>query len=149
VAFDWFSSNVVAVVIIEDQQVVVALAKMEGQLAGKITIAFAGGGLINDSNEKVVGAFAILKGSGKKIRIREQRKSRCLGFSGALVLPSLLEVSLGSGDRIGSVLAERFQGQTRDNFELVGDSWADSKVEGTGESRVAWEKAMSSLILVG
>jgi len=30
--FDWFGGNVVAVVIIEDEQVVVALAGREGQL---------------------------------------------------------------------------------------------------------------------
>jgi len=58
--FDWFGSNAVAVVIIEDEQVVVALAGREGQLAGEITIALAGGGSINDCSEQVVGALAFL-----------------------------------------------------------------------------------------
>ena len=44
-----------------------------------------------------MGVFALLKGSGKEIRIREQRKSGCVGFGGALVRPGLLEVGLGSG----------------------------------------------------
>jgi len=56
------------------------------------------------------------------IRIREQRKSGQRGFGGALVLLGLLEVGLGCGDRVGSVFAERFQGQTRENFELIGGS---------------------------
>ena len=50
--FDWFGSNVVAVRIIEDEQVFVALARREGQLAGEITVAFAGGGSINDCSEQ-------------------------------------------------------------------------------------------------
>jgi len=63
VVFDWLGSNVVAVVIIEDEQVVVALAGREGQLAGEITVALAGGGAINDCSEQVVGALAFLEGS--------------------------------------------------------------------------------------
>jgi len=108
--FDWFGSNVAAVVIIEDEHVVVALARREGGLAGEITVALAGGGAINYCSKQVVGALALLEGSEKEIRIREQRKSGRLGFGGALVLLGLLEVGLGSGNRIGSVLVERFQG---------------------------------------
>jgi len=55
-----------------------------------------------------VGALAFLEGRGEEIRIREQRKSGRLGFGGVLVLPGLLQVGLGCGDRVGSVLAERF-----------------------------------------
>jgi len=69
-----------------------------------------------------VGALAFLEARGKEIRIREQRKSGGLGFGGALVLPGLLEVGLGCGNRVGSVLAERLQGQTRENLELIGGS---------------------------
>jgi len=108
--FDRLGSNVVAVVIIEDEQVAVALAGREGQLAGEITVALAGGGSIKDCSKQVVGALGLLKGRGKEIRIREQRKRGCLGFGGALVLPGLLEVGLGGGNRVGSVLAERVQG---------------------------------------
>jgi len=92
--FDWFGSNVVAVVIIEDEQVVVALAGREGQLASEITVALAGGGAINDCSEQAVGAIGLLKGRGKEIRVREQRKSGSLRFGGALVLAGLLEVGL-------------------------------------------------------
>ena len=46
--FEWFGGNVVAVVLIEDEKVVVALAGREGQFAGEIAVAFAGGGSIND-----------------------------------------------------------------------------------------------------
>jgi len=120
VVFDGFNIDVIAVVIIENQQVVVALDRREGELVGKITVAFAGGGLIND--KQVVNALVIVEGSGKEIRIREQRKSGHLWFSGPLVLPGLLQVSFGCGDRVGSMLAERFQGQTRENFELIGGS---------------------------
>jgi len=118
--FDWFGSNVVAVVIVEDEQVVVALAGREGQLAGEITVALAGGGSINDCSKQVVCVLAFLEGRGKEIRIREQRKSGSLRFGGALVLAGLLEVGLSSGNSIGSVLAERFQGQTREGLELIG-----------------------------
>ena len=120
--FDWFGSNVVAVVIIEGAQVVVALAGREGQLAGEITVALAGGGAINDCSEQVVGALGLLEGRGKEIRIREQRKRGRRGFGGALVLLGLLEVGLGCGNRVGSVLAERVQGQTREDLELIGCS---------------------------
>jgi len=57
---DWFGGNEVAVVIIEDEQVVVALAGREGKFAGEIAVAFSGGGPVNDSGKKVVGAFAFL-----------------------------------------------------------------------------------------
>jgi len=70
--FDWFGGNVVAVVIIEDEQVVVALAGREGQPAGEITVALAGGGSINDCSKQVVRALGLLEGRGKEIRIREQ-----------------------------------------------------------------------------
>jgi len=122
VVFDWFDSNVVSVVIIEDEQVVVVLAGREGQLAGEITVALAGGGAINDCSKQVVGALGLLEGRGKEIRIREQRKSGRRGFGGELVLPGLLEVGLGCGNRVGSVLAERVQGQTREDLELIGGS---------------------------
>jgi len=49
--FDGLGSYVVAVAIIEDEQVVVALAGREGQLAGEITVALAGGGSINDCSK--------------------------------------------------------------------------------------------------
>jgi len=90
VVFDRLDGNVVAVVIAEDEQVVVALAGREGQLAGEITVALAGGGSINDCSKQVVGALGLLEGRGKEIRIREQRKSGSLGFGGALVLPGQL-----------------------------------------------------------
>jgi len=106
--FDWLGSNVVAVVIVEDEQVVVALAGREGQLAGEITVALAGGGSINDCSEQVVCALAFLEGKGKETRIREQRKSGSLGFGGVLLLSGLFEVCLGSGNSSGSVLVERF-----------------------------------------
>jgi len=118
--FDGLGGNVVAVVVIEDEQIVVALAGREGQFAGEITVAFAGWGSINDCSEETVGALGLLEGRGKEIRIREQRKSRSLRFGGALVLPGLLEVGLGSGHSIGSVLAERVQGQARENLEFIG-----------------------------
>jgi len=120
--FDGLGSNVVAVVIIEDQQVVVALARREGELAGKITVAFAGGGAINDSCKQVVRVFAFLEGSRKEIRIREQRKSGRFWFCGLLVLPGLLQVGLGCDSSVGSAFAERVQGQTGENFELIGGS---------------------------
>ena len=120
--FGWFGGNVVAVVIIEDEQVVVALAGREGQLAGEITVAFAGGGSINDCSEQEVRAIGLFKGRGKEIGIREQRKSGSLWLGGALVLAGLLEVGLGRGHSIGSVFAERLQGQTREDLELIGGS---------------------------
>jgi len=139
--FDWFGGNVVAVVIIEDEQVVVALAGREGQLASEITVALAGGGLINDCSKQEVRAIGLLEGEGKEIRIREQRKRERLGFGGALVLPGLLEVGLGSGNIIGCVLAERFQGQTRENLEFIGGhegclqgGWNGESHGGMGES---------------
>jgi len=46
---DWFSGNEVAVVIVEDEQVVVALARREGKFSSEIAVAYAGGGPINDS----------------------------------------------------------------------------------------------------
>jgi len=64
--FEWFGGNVVAVVIIEDEQVVVALAGREGQLAGEITVAFAGGGSVNDCSEQEVRASGLLEGRGKR-----------------------------------------------------------------------------------
>jgi len=115
-----FSGNEVAVVIVEDQQVVVALARREGKFSSEIAIAFSCGGSINDSSKKAVGAFAFLEGSGKKIRVREQRKSGLRRFGGALVLPGLLQVGFGCGNRVWSVLAERFQSETGENLELGG-----------------------------
>ena len=88
--FDWFGGNVVAVVVIEDEQVVDAPAGREGQLAGEITVALAGGGSINDCSEQEVCALGLFEGRGKEIRIREQRKRGSLGFGGVLVLPGLL-----------------------------------------------------------
>jgi len=149
VVFDWFGSDVVAVVIIEDEQVVVALAGREGQLAGEITATLAGGGSINDCSKQVVGALAFLEGSEKEIRIREQRKSGRRGFGGALVLPGLLEVGLGSGNRVGSVFAEDSRVRPGRTLSSLVAARAASKVDGTGEPREAWEKASSSLIFVG
>ena len=120
--FDGLGGNVVAVVVIEDEQIVVALAGREGQFAGEIAVAFASGGSINDCSEQEVRAIGLLEGRGKEIRIREQRKSGSLRLGGALVLAGLLEVGLGSGNRIWSVLAERFKGQTRENMELISGS---------------------------
>ena len=150
--FEWFGGNVVAVVIIEDEQAVVALAGREGQLAGEITVAFAGRGLINDCSEEAVGALCLLQGRWKEIRIREQRKSRSLWFGGALVLPGLLEVGIGSGDSIGSVLAKRVQGQARENLEFIGGNqcglqggWNGEAHGGMGESNklfdLCWMKS--------
>ena len=108
--FDGLGGNVVAVVVIEDEQAFVALAGREGQFAGEITVAFAGGGSINDCSEQEMRAIGLLKGRGKEIRIREQRKRGSLRFGGALVLAGLLEVGLGRGHSVGSVFAERLQG---------------------------------------
>jgi len=66
--------------------------------------------------------LAFLKGRGEQIRIREQRKSGRLWFGGALVLPGLLQMGLGCGNRVWSVLVKRFQGQTGENFELISGS---------------------------
>jgi len=71
----WQQCTVVTVVVIEDEQVVVALAGREGQLAGEITVALAGGGAINDCSEEAVGALAFLRearkrsGSGSRGRV--------------------------------------------------------------------------------
>jgi len=133
--FEWFGGNVVAVVLIEDEKVVVALAGREGQFAGEIAVAFAGGGSINDCSKEEVGALGLLQGRGKEIRIGEQRKSGSLGFGGALVLPGLLEVGLGSGDSIGGVLAERVQGQARENLEFIGGNQCGLQGGGNWEAQ--------------
>jgi len=85
--------------------------------------------------------LAFLEGSGKEIRIREQRKRGRLGFGGVLVLPGLLDVGLGCGVRVGGVFAERLQGQTRENLELIGGGqgglqggWNGEAHGGMGES---------------
>jgi len=117
---DWFGGNEVAVVIVEDEQVVVALARRERKFSSEIAVAFSGGGPINDSGKKVVGAFAFLERRGKMIRVREKWESGRRRFGGALVLSGLLEVGFGCGNRIGSVLAERFRSETGENLELGG-----------------------------
>jgi len=117
---DGFGGNEVAVVIVEDQQVVVALAGRQGKFSSEIAVAFSGGGPVNDSGKKVVGAFAFLEWSGKKIRVREKGESWLRRFGGALVLSGLLEVGFGCGNRVGSVFAERFRSETGENLELGG-----------------------------
>jgi hypothetical protein len=133
--FEWFGGNVVAVVLIEDEKVVVALAGREGQFAREISVAFAGRGSINDCSKEEVGALGLLQGRGKEIRIGEQRKSGSLGFGGALVLPGLLEVGFGSGHSIESVLAERVQGQARENLEFIGGNQCGLQGGGNWEAQ--------------
>ena len=102
-----FNSNEVAIVVIEEQDVVVALAGRKGEAASRITIAATCGGAVKDFGKEEVGPFALVIGRRKEIRLRKKGQGRIGGLSRLNVLAGLLDVGLEGGHRIRRVLAER------------------------------------------
>ena len=66
------NSNVVAVVVIEDEQVVVAFAGGQREAASEITIAATSGRAVKHGSKEEMGPGAVVKGRRKKIRLRKK-----------------------------------------------------------------------------
>jgi len=147
--FDWFGDNVVAVVIVEDEQVAVALAGREGQLAGEITVALAGRGSINDCSEQVVCALAILEGRGKRSGSGSRERVGVSGLVERWFFWVCLRWALAVATALGVCLQKDSRVRPGRTWSSLVATRAASKVEGTGDPMEAWEKATSSLIFVG
>ena len=101
------NSNVVAVIVVEKEQVVVAFAGGEREAASEISIAATGGRAIKHSSKKEVGALALIKSWGKEIKLRKKGKGEMFRFGGLDILADLFDVGFGSGNGIRGVFAER------------------------------------------
>lgn len=110
---EWFSKDVVAIIIIENKDVAVAGTGGQWELSSLVTVGLASSsGVGDDSGKGVVGtAFRLI--SGEEVFHHFGFKAWWngagrFGFGAALVLPGLVKVAFGSGYGVGWVLFESF-----------------------------------------
>jgi hypothetical protein len=72
--FDGHYVDEVAVVVVEDKEIVVATAGGKGETAGQVTIASPSGAAVKDCRIDMVGANAFGQGLGKRVLNLEERK---------------------------------------------------------------------------
>ena len=101
--FDWLRKNAIAVKIVEDQQVVIAVTGWCNEAACLVSVDLASG--LHDCCVAEVGAFMVW-GIGV-IRIARRSGRWMVGCaSGALVLARLVEVAFDHGEGARRMLAE-------------------------------------------
>ena len=101
--FEWFRKNAIAVIIVEDQQVVIAVTGWCNEAACLVSVDLASG--LHDCCVAEVGAF-IVWGIGV-IRIVRRSGGCMVGCaSGALVLARLVEVAFDHGEGARRMLSE-------------------------------------------
>jgi hypothetical protein len=118
-AWQGLNSNVVAVIVVEEEQVVVAFARGQRETAGEITIAATSGRAVEHSSKEEMGSLAVIKGWREKIRLRKKGQGGSGRLCGLDVLADLFDVGLGSRNGIRGVLAERGKSQSRESFQGI------------------------------
>ena len=116
---NWFNGNVVAVIVIEEEQVVVAATGWEGEPTCEVTVAATSGGPVKDGSKDSVGSGSFFQRRWGNIGVGQQRKLGVRWFGGPKVLADLFEVRFGWGNGIGGVLPESLQGQAGESFQLA------------------------------
>ena len=126
----------VAIVVVEDKDVVVALAGGENETACLIRVGLAGNFM--NSRKAAMGRFRVARWGGVwVVGFRKEGEWFLWLFSGLDTLACLLHVAFGSGNRMGRVFLDRGWGETgKVEDEIVVQGLGEGCDRGGEESRV-------------